>query len=138
MIDHIYLPVTDVARSRRFYGPLLHTLGIEESFTLGESVVFGAGDPGALWIYPNRGRTSPDEDPCGLDPESTEPLPHLHVSFRAGTRSQVRDFHAAAEGLGASILYAPREFPQYHDTYFATFVSDLDGHNIEAVSHSPD
>jgi catechol 2,3-dioxygenase-like lactoylglutathione lyase family enzyme len=137
MIDHVYLPVNDVARSRAFYRPLLHTLGIEESFTLSESVVFGVGEPGAFWIYPTRGRRSSDEDACGLDPESAERLPHLHVSFRAETRAQVRDFCAVAEGLGASILHRPRVFPEYHAMYFATFVRDPDGHNIEAVCPSP-
>jgi catechol 2,3-dioxygenase-like lactoylglutathione lyase family enzyme len=61
----------------------------------------------------------------------------LHIAFRAADRDAVRAFHAAAVGIGAEILHAPRAFPEYHQDYFATFVRDPDGHNIEAVCHAP-
>jgi catechol 2,3-dioxygenase-like lactoylglutathione lyase family enzyme len=138
MIDHIYLPVADVGRSRTFYRALLSPLGIEESFTRGDSVVFGMGQDGALWIYPSVGRAGPDEDPCGMDPAVTGSLPHLHIAFRAETRAQVQRFFDVGVDLGAEVMHPPGMFPQYHPTYFAAFVRDPDGHNIEAVCSAPD
>jgi catechol 2,3-dioxygenase-like lactoylglutathione lyase family enzyme len=137
MIDHVYLPVTDVAGSRAFYRDLLGTVGIEESFTLDDSVVFGAGAPGAFWIYPTSGRTDADDDPCGLDPETDLPLLHAHIAFRVETRQQVRDFFEAAQRLGAIVVSPPGLHPQYHAAYFATFIRDPDGHYVEAVCHAP-
>lgn len=137
MIDHIYLPVSDVPSSRAFYGPLLQTLGLEEDFTLGDSVVFGIGGHGAFWIYPTTGRAGLDDDACGVDPAASEPMPRLHVAFRAESRSNVNEFFGVAVDLGAEFSEEPRLFPTYHPSYFAAFVRDPDGHNIEAVCHNP-
>lgn len=137
MIDHVYLPVRDVPRSRAFYGPLLQTLGIEEGFTLRDSVVFGLGEYGAFWIYPITGRAGVDDDACGVDSAASGALPRLHIAFRAQSRSQVNKFFGVALDLGAESLEEPRLFPTYHSSYFAAFVRDPDGHNIEAVSNTP-
>jgi hypothetical protein len=50
-------------------------------------------------------------------------------------RERRRILHAAAVAIGAEILHSPQLFPEYHDAYFATFVRDPDGHNVEAVCH---
>lgn len=136
VLDHFYLPVSDLARSRSFYRDLLSAIGVEESFARGESAVFGAGAPGAFWIYPSIGRTEAGEDLCGLDPEASTPLPRLHFAFRVTSRQQVRDFFSAAQALGAEIVSPPRLHPEYHDSYFSAFVRDPDGHNLEVVCHS--
>jgi catechol 2,3-dioxygenase-like lactoylglutathione lyase family enzyme len=137
MIDHMYLPVTDMARSRTFYDDLLKTLGIEESISLGDSVGFGVGRPGAFWIYPATGRSGPEVDPCGLDSRSHGQLPRLHVAFGAESREQVQEAFKVGERLGARILHRPRVFPEYHTSYFATFIQDPDGNNIEVVCGRP-
>jgi predicted lactoylglutathione lyase len=41
----------------------------------------------------------------------------------------------AALAVGAEILHAPREWPEYHAGYYGVFLRDLDGHNVEAVHH---
>lgn len=138
MIDHVYLPVRDVPRSRAFYGPLLQTLGIEEGFTLKDSVVFGIGGYGAFWIYPMTGRAGLDDDACGVASAASGPLPRLHVAFRAESRSQVNEFFAVAVYLDAESIQEPRLYPTYHPGYFAAFVRDPDGHNIEAVCNKPE
>lgn len=74
----MYLPVTDLTRSRTFYRAILNPLGVKEGFTLHDSVVFGLGKPGALWIYSVAGRTGLDGDPCGTDPLIRGSLPSLH------------------------------------------------------------
>jgi catechol 2,3-dioxygenase-like lactoylglutathione lyase family enzyme len=120
VLDHLYLPVTDLGRSRDFYETLLGVLGAGRPFVHGEAVGFGVGAPGAFWLSP--------ADGADLD--------EVHVAFRASTRQQVHEFHAAAVKLGAEVLHEPRLFPGYHPSYFAVFVRDPDGHNVEAVCHT--
>jgi catechol 2,3-dioxygenase-like lactoylglutathione lyase family enzyme len=133
-LDHVYLPVVDLERSRQFYRAVLEPLGIEECYTFGSSVAFGMGRPGAFWIYPAAGRL--EGDACGLAPRAAGSPPHLHFAFRASTRDQVRAFAGAALAAGGLLEEAPRTFPEYHATYYAAFVRDPDGHRIEAVCHA--
>jgi catechol 2,3-dioxygenase-like lactoylglutathione lyase family enzyme len=122
MIDHVTLQVSDVGVSRRFYEPLLAVLGAklgadEESFV----GFFGDGG-GSFWLIPAE-RLADRE---------------LHLAFSARDRAEVRAFHTAAVAGDIEILHAPRLFPEYHESYYATFVRDPDGHNVEAVCHLPE
>ena len=66
----------------------------------------------------------------------TEQKPaHLHLAFVAENREQVDAFHRAALEAGGKDNGAPGPRPQYHASYYAAFVIDPDGHNIEAVCH---
>ena len=60
-----------------------------------------------------------------------------HLSFTAPDRAAVWGFFEAASRLGAEVLHEPREWPEYHDGYYAAFVRDPEGNNIEAVCHLP-
>ncbi len=60
-----------------------------------------------------------------------------HLAFSAPDRATVRAFRDAAVEAGAEVLHEPRLWPEYTPTYYATFVRDPDGNNIEAVSFSP-
>ena len=64
--------------------------------------------------------------------------PRLHVAFRADTRQKVDAFHNAALSAGGRDNGSPGLRTQYHPDYYGAFVLDLDGHNIEAVCHSPE
>ena len=68
---------------------------------------------------------------------ATGPNRRIHLAFEAADEDAVRAFHDAAMGLRAESLHAPRLWPEYHPGYFAAFVRDLDGNNIEAVYHGP-
>ena len=57
------------------------------------------------------------------------------MAFQAGDRAAVDAVHSAALARGAEVLHAPREWPEYHPGYYAVFLRDLDGHNVEAVCH---
>ncbi len=57
-----------------------------------------------------------------------------HIAFRAADREAVHGFFEAASAIGAEILHEPKLWPEYHPTYFAAFVRDPDGNNVEAVS----
>lgn len=125
MINHTGINVTDVARSRVFYDAALATLGMGAKLDLGDAIGFGrtpaqkGDDPGgAFWIS----RGTPHE-------------PRVHVAFTAMSREEVISFHAAALGNGGRDNGAPGLRPHYHQHYFAAFVLDPDGYNIEAVFH---
>ena len=124
MLDHIGVPVADVDASLAFYLRAFGPLGMREEmrFPVGESSVVGlAGPDGApsFWLSPAQG------------PETRE----LHLAFVAADRAAVDAVHGAALELGAEVLHAPREWPEYHPGYYAVFLRDPDGHNVEAVHH---
>jgi catechol 2,3-dioxygenase-like lactoylglutathione lyase family enzyme len=64
--------------------------------------------------------------------------PPLHVAFRAATRADVQAFHREALAGGGRDNGAPELSPEHHADYFAAYVFDPDGHNIEAVCHEPE
>lgn len=121
MIDHVTIGVTDLAAARRFYAAALAPLGLAEMASDGAYYAgFGDGEAAFFWI--------------GLKPA---PLTGTHVAFRAADRATVDRFHAAALAAGGEDHGAPGLRPQYHADYYGAFVRDPDGHNIEAVCHSP-
>jgi catechol 2,3-dioxygenase-like lactoylglutathione lyase family enzyme len=122
MIDHITLQVSDTPTSVAFYVAVLEPLGIAPGHTDGAAVGFFGPQPGSFWLCP--AQRAEDRE--------------LHIAFRASSRDAVRSFHEAALLAGAEVLHAPRVFPEYHDHYYAAFVRDPDGHNIEAVCHQPE
>jgi catechol 2,3-dioxygenase-like lactoylglutathione lyase family enzyme len=135
MIDHIGIPVGDVARATEFYLKALAPLGYgivmqvsaEET---GHDVAVGFGAPGA-----------PDDFQSGKPSfwiGGGEPLAgHIHVAFVASSRAAVDAFYRAALAAGGKDNGAPGLRPHYHPNYYGAFVFDLDGNNIEAVCHDP-
>jgi catechol 2,3-dioxygenase-like lactoylglutathione lyase family enzyme len=125
MIDHIGLAVSDLARSRAFYEAALAPLGygvvgeIERNDAGGRVVLFGT-----------------DEGPTFVIADNERPGEGNHVAFRAGTRAQVRAFHAAALTAGGRDNGGPGLRDHYGPDYFAAFVLDPDSFNIEAVCHA--
>jgi catechol 2,3-dioxygenase-like lactoylglutathione lyase family enzyme len=121
MIDHTGVNVSDFEASRRFYAAALAPLGYELLLEFNASVA-GFGEQGKpdFWIAQGEPNT-----------------PRIHVAFRADTRREVDAFYDAALGAGARDNGAPGLRPQYHPDYYGAFVSDPDGHNIEAVCHTP-
>jgi catechol 2,3-dioxygenase-like lactoylglutathione lyase family enzyme len=117
MIDHVTLQVGDVAASRDFYAVLLAPLGLRPAFNDGEAVGFSDGERAPFWLCPAR----------------ADEARELHIGFVAASEGVVDAFHRAALEVEAEILHAPRAFPEYGPHYYAAFVRDLDGHNIEAV-----
>ena len=121
MIHHIDFAVTDFARSRDFYVQALAPLGMAAviEFQREDGVKlagFGSLPDPVFWIReggPLQGR--------------------LHVAFLADSRATVDTFHAAALAAGGKDNGSPGLRPRYGDHWYAAFVLDLDGHNIEAV-----
>ena len=128
IIDHIGLGVSDFARAKAFYAAVLAqldvTLVMEVSPEQNNGVTaagFGRNGKPDFWI--------------GSDGKTTPPM---HVAFTADSRRQVRAFYDAALAAGATDNGPPGLRPHYHANYYAAFVRDLDGHNIEAVCHRPE
>jgi predicted lactoylglutathione lyase len=69
--------------------------------------------------------------------QTDEKPAHLHIAFVAEHRRQVDAFYRAALEAGGKDNGAPGPRPHYHPNYYAAFVIDPDGHNIEAVCHRP-
>ncbi|QCU72803.1 VOC family protein [Luteimonas yindakuii] len=118
LIDHLQLVVRDLEASRRFYAAVLDTLGVP---------IGGSGD-GWFWA---------DElfiSSAGSEAAQGQLTGRHHFAFQARDRAAVDAFHRAALAAGGSDNGAPGERP-YHPGYYAAFVLDPDGNNIEAVHH---
>jgi predicted lactoylglutathione lyase len=115
LIDHFNLPVMDIALSRRFYVPVLRTLGLQFLVQDGNAIGFGKD----TWQF----------GLVATDP----PIPKLHVAFSAGSHATVDAFFRAGLNAGAGSNGAPGYRPHYDPEYYAAFLIDPDGHNIEAV-----
>jgi catechol 2,3-dioxygenase-like lactoylglutathione lyase family enzyme len=122
MIDHVIVNVSEFQRSKAFYeaalAPLGYTLTTEWESGAGFATRDGAPE---LWI---RG----GERPSGP----------VHVAIRSPNRSRVDAFYEAAMAAGAADNGPPGPRPHYHENYYAAFVYDPDGNNLEAVCHNPE
>lgn len=143
MFDHLGLVVSDLQRSRDFYLRALAPLGyglvmsVDKAQTGGyEGHGFGPPQRPALWIghggagsaglgSGEHAPTPPGDDSSGAS--------GLHLALHAHSAEQVEAFHAAALAAGGRDNGAPGPRPHYGPGYFAAFVLDPDGHNLEAV-----
>jgi catechol 2,3-dioxygenase-like lactoylglutathione lyase family enzyme len=128
MLDHVSLGVSDLARSRRFYDAALRPLGLVRIVDFGadRGSDYGAA-PGSLGVEFTITRE-----------RAATPAAGMHVCFRARDHDAVREFHRLALQNGGRDDGGPGMRPQYHATYYGAFVTDPDGHRIEAVCHAPD
>ncbi|MCL1476829.1 MAG: VOC family protein [Marinobacter sp.] len=126
MIDHTGITVSNLSHSRHFYDAVLAALGYAVRCDRGTTVSYGKPIP------------SPFDDPAGEFwlSEGAPLVPRAHIAFRARSAQCVEAFHSAALALGGTSNGAPGLRPDYHPRYFAAFVFDPDGYNIEAVCHS--
>jgi catechol 2,3-dioxygenase-like lactoylglutathione lyase family enzyme len=120
LIDHIQLVVSDLAASRRFYEAVLGVLGIP----------IGGEGPDFFWADELFVSTASSRAAAG---KLTGPT---HLAFQAKDRDTVDRLHAAAIAAGGRDNGRPGERP-YHPGYYAAFVLDPAGNNIEVVHHGP-
>ena len=126
MIDHIGLAVTDIERSRAFYDAALGAIGLakiaevtpQQTESGGTAIGYGKDGNPFFWVG--------DNERVG---EGT------HVAFTVERRAEVDAFHSAALAAGGREDGAPGLRPIYGPNYYAAFVHDPDGINVEAVCH---
>ncbi|MBS7702818.1 putative lactoylglutathione lyase [Chelatococcus asaccharovorans] len=114
LIDHLHLKVRNLRASRRFYGAVLEVIGVE--------VVDGEG-----FFY---------ADELWVDEGRPEQFSHVHFAFQAADRAMVDSFQQAGLAAGGRDN-GPPGIRDYHPGYYAAFLLDPDGNNIEAVFHGP-
>jgi catechol 2,3-dioxygenase-like lactoylglutathione lyase family enzyme len=114
MIAHATLPVSDYARAKRFYASVLKPLGYENNMEFGDSAGFNDGKNTDFWIAHKK------------------TVVPLHLAFEVRSSDAVKAFHEAALAAGGRDNGGPG-YRDYSPGYYAAFVLDLDGHNIEAV-----
>jgi catechol 2,3-dioxygenase-like lactoylglutathione lyase family enzyme len=126
MLDHLALQCADVETAVAFYLRVFGPAGLREAmrFTHDEGLVVGLAGPEGkpeLWLGPL------------LEGGENRPV---HLALAAPSREGVDAVHEAAREAGAEVLHAPRVWPEYHPGYYAVFLRDPDGNNVEAVHHT--
>jgi catechol 2,3-dioxygenase-like lactoylglutathione lyase family enzyme len=117
MYDHVGLKVKDLAAATRFYKAALEPLGLELCSQDDSSAGFGPKGAPALWLYPVEGSTGPG----------------VHVALRAADHAAVDRFHQKGLNAGGRDHGKPGLRKDYSPKYYAAFLLDPDGNNIEAV-----
>ncbi len=119
MFDHVKFGVSDYAASEAFYLKALTPLGVTVVDHGAHGVEMSTDGKSSLCLY-----------------QTAEKPAHLHLAFVTKTRAEVDAFYEAALGAGGRDNGPPGLRPHYHPNYYAAFVLDPDGHNIEAVCHA--
>lgn len=112
-----------MAASAAFYDAVLAPLGFARVLDYDVAIGYGADGNPDFWI-------------SGFD--SGDGFRESHIAFSASSRAKVVEFFEAAKALGAEVLHEPKVWEEYHPDYFAAFVRDPDGNNVEAVCHRPE
>ena len=117
MYDHIGLKVGDLDASVRFYSAALAPLGYQLCSRDASGAGFGPRGESALWLYPHKG-------PQGAG---------AHVAFRAPDHAAIQKFHSEGVKAGGRDNGPAGPRTEYSPTYYAAFLIDPDGNNVEAV-----
>jgi len=121
MLAHVSIQCADFDRSVAFYDAVLAPLGVGRVMDAGDAIGYGIPPTASFWI----GRQ-----------QTGDGFRETHIAFQAPNRAAVGAFHDAAVALGLESLHGPQLWPDYAPAYYAAFVRDPDGNNIEAVTHS--
>jgi len=121
-VDHLTIISSDYEKALVFYDAALSPLGIRRVMPKEDSCGFGIDRP-FFWLG------APDEDHPATK--------NIHIALAASSKEEVENFHAAALKAGGTDHGAPGYRTRYHAGYYAAFVFDLDGNNIEVVYRDP-
>jgi catechol 2,3-dioxygenase-like lactoylglutathione lyase family enzyme len=116
-LDHLWLRSRDVVAQKGFYEALAPVVGLHLVHEAPDRVRFTDGAGSFTFVA------------------GEQPTENVHLAFPAPDRATVDAFHAVAVAAGHRDNGAPGERPHYHPGYYAAYVLDPDGHNVEAVFH---
>ncbi len=122
-LDHLTITPSDYEKALIFYDAVLAPLSIKRLIPKDDSCGFGIDRP-FFWLG------APDEEHL--------PTKNIHIAFSAGSKEEVVAFHATAIKAGGIDHGAPGYRTKYHTGYYAAFILDLDGNNIEALYREPE
>lgn len=120
-LDHLNLYVNDLLESKKFYEQLLPPSGLPIIREFGDIAV-GFGDKNYAVLALVR---------------QESPVQATHIAFRVDTRRAVDELYETALSAGGVDNGSPGLRPHYHENYYAAFIRDRDGHNLEFVCHNP-
>jgi len=121
MLDDVTANVGDLDQAKSFYAQALRPLGYSLAMEFEGGAGFGTGEGMAdFWIGSSSERGA------------------THVAFSAPDRAAVDEFYEAAMAAGGKDNGPPGLRPHYHENFYAAYVHDRDGNNIEAVTHRPE
>ncbi|OZG63549.1 glyoxalase [Bifidobacterium hapali] len=119
MIDHVGLFVKDANERAGFYEELLAPLGYVKKHEFPGAVCFANTEDGdSIWLE---------------SPKDGNPVVPTHIAFRAKNEDAIKAFYQAGLATGGVDNGAPGPRPNYSPTYYAAFIHDPDGNNIEAM-----
>jgi catechol 2,3-dioxygenase-like lactoylglutathione lyase family enzyme len=116
-VDHVAIRVNDVEASTAFYSTIGAAAGLTIRRRTPDRAIFSIGAEGGFLLV-----------------IAGEPTQNVHIAF-SGEDDDVRRFHADATAAGYRSNGEPGERPRYHDGYYAAYVLDPDGNNIEVINH---
>ncbi len=121
MIDHISLHVTDLEKTKKFYTETLAPLGytLTSEHPEWNLIAYGIDGKSDLWIVGDGASKS------------------QHIAYAAADKETVQKCYDAGLAAGGTDNGAPGYRKEYSPGYYAAFVHDPDGHNIEVVFHDP-
>lgn len=115
MIGHVGFYVDDLEQNNAFYRPLLKVIGYEVIFTTAQCIAFGMNQIPSLEIYIGKQKSL-----------------GVHIAFNVADKNMVKEFYDTALKLGATDNGAPG-YRDYFPNYYAAFVIDPNGNNLEAL-----
>jgi catechol 2,3-dioxygenase-like lactoylglutathione lyase family enzyme len=118
-LDHISCAVRDLKAARRFYGAALGAIGMKINMDVPSAFGMGSRDEKVFWL-------ARDKEASGSG----------HYAFRVDHREEVDAFYQAAMTAGGKDNGKPGPRPDYGPTYYAAFVKDREGNNIEVVCYA--
>jgi catechol 2,3-dioxygenase-like lactoylglutathione lyase family enzyme len=118
-LDHVSLPVRGIVKARKFYEASLGAIGMKINMDLKTDFGMGSKKQLIFWVQKKRGAAG-----------------GAHHAFRVDHRAEVDAFYAAALEAGGADNGAPGLRPKYGKNYYAAFVHDPEGNNIEVVCYS--
>lgn len=118
-LDHISCPVRALEAARRFYGAALGAIGMKINMDVSSAFGMGSGNEKVFWLARDRRASGGG-----------------HYAFRVDHREEVDAFYSAATAVGGKDNGGPGLRPHYGPSYYAAFVKDSEGNNIEVVCYA--